>query len=278
MGIRKLIQRIFRPDDDQANVYDLTRHGVTPCDAYYEGFSEGIFSIPVSRCRGYLLGFLPQAHPFAEALKAGDFSSGGKRYLKTYYEQYRPETMADVLRLNSQSLREYHAMQTVMPWAFSGPEERGRRFIVNPESDKPLAKEAAQHGLDPQSDYGCQYFGPLSEAHLDMEYQRLITVHESICGKGYKPEEGGHLHGEFLVDGDDWVWIAIGGKHRFASLVATREETIPVAAKARWSALIVRRSEVSHWPNVKNGLFTAEEALQVFDNIMAGVSSFQELT
>lgn len=273
MGIRSLARRILKSAEGDSSVYDLTKDEVTPCDAYYDGFSSGVLNVPVNRCRGYLLGFKANAHPFVKALKADDEDPGsGRDLLSSYYHSYQPKTMADALRIDSSKLRSYHSMQTVMPWAFSTPEERGRRFIANPNSNKPLAKEAVQHGLDPLSDYGCQFFGPVSEAHAEMEYQRLFSVYESIRKKGYKPKQGDHLHGEFLVDGDNWVWIAIGGKHRFASLVATGANVIPVAAKARWSALIIRRSEVDHWPNVKNGLFTRTEALQVFDNMISGVS------
>jgi hypothetical protein len=127
-----------------------------------------------------------------------------------------------------------------------------------------------QSGLNADENFGCQFFGPLSSDHGELEFKRLTSVNNNIVKDGYMPSKHGHLHGEFLINGDEWVWIAIGGKHRFSVLSALDLDAIPVAKLSRWATLFVRRSEVNYWPNVRNGIFSIEEALSIFDRIMIG--------
>jgi hypothetical protein len=161
-------------------------------------------------------------------------------------------------------------MATVMPWSYSSPEQRMARFCIEGSHSRLLSTEAQKHGLNPAENYGCQFFGPISTDHGELEFLRLTSVNNKIIKEGYAPSKHGHIHGEFLIDGNDWIWIAIGGKHRFSVLSALDVDTIPVAKLSRWATLFVRRSEVEFWPNVRSGLFTVEEALSIFDRIMKG--------
>jgi len=282
MPIKKLTSWFGRNPKVESKAYQVCSEGhCSPLDAYYDAFSGGQFEIPVSRCRSSLLGFKPDQSPFFNTLKAYERgrTSFQQSPLATYYRQFQPKTMADVLGFKSETLDRFHAMATVMPWSHVHPHQRFERFCVN--SSDPgglfLSKEGAQHGLQPGKDYGCQFFGPVSDAHGELEFQRLISVYERISEDGFQPQQFGYIHGEFLIDGNNWVWIAIGGKHRFAVLSALGFERIPIANRARWSAMFVRRSEVDFWPNVRNGLFSRDEALDVFDRFMVGVDGYGSL-
>lgn len=94
------------------------------------------------------------------------------------------------------------------------------------------------------------------------------SVNNIIIKEGYAPSKLDHIYGEFLIDGNNWIWIAIGGTHRFSVLLALNVDTIPVAKLTRWVTLFVQHSEVEFWPNVGSGLLTVEETLSIFYRIM----------
>lgn len=271
-SLKNILKKLFRKELIAEPAFNLITAGTHPLDIEYSGFEGSVIDIPVNRCRSYLLGYLPQEHPFCKTLKQYNTQphTFENSNLSKYYETFKPKTMADVLKIKSKKLEEYPAMATIMPWSYSNPEQRIARFCIEGRDSKLLSREGYKHGLDPVDNFGCQFFGPISNDHGELEFNRLISVNNDIIKEGYAPSQHGHLHGEFLIDGADWVWIAIGGKHRFSVLSALDFDTIPVARRARWAALFVRRSEVAHWPNVRNGLFSVEEALSVFDRIMKG--------
>lgn len=271
-SLKKILKKLFRREPEEAIAFDLCSSEYHPLDIVYDGFSGEVMNIPLSRCRSYILGYLPEEHPFCVTLKQYNQKKHAFTHskLNRYYAEFQPKTMADVLKLESPILKNYPAMATVMPWSYATPEQRMKRFCIEGSQSRLLAKEAVQHGLNSAENYGCQFFGPISADHGELEFKRLTSVNNNIVNDGYAPSKHGHLHGEFLIDGDNWVWVAIGGKHRFSVLSALEFEKIPVARLSRWAALFIRRNEVAYWPNVRNGLFTEEEALSVFDRIMKG--------
>jgi hypothetical protein len=278
--LKTILKKLFGKKVECAPSFDLITEGSHPLNIEYSGFNGDVIDIPLKRCRSYLLGYLPNEHPFCTTLKQYNIKKHAYRssLLSNYYDEFQPETMADVLKIKSTKLQQYPAMATVMPWSYSTPEQRIKRFCVEGSMSRLLAKEALQSGLNADENFGCQFFGPLSSDHGELEFKRLTSVNNNIIKDGYMPSKHGHLHGEFLIDGDEWVWIAIGGKHRFSVLSALDLDTIPVAKLSRWATLFVRRSEVNCWPNVRNGIFSIEEALSIFDRIMIGtkVSDYLE--
>ena len=279
-SLKTILKNLFGKKEKEIPAFDLVSAGTHPLDVEYSGFSGKVLNIPLSKCRSYLLGYLPEEHPFCATLKQYNLQkhSYHDSLLAKYYNNFQPKTMSDVLKIDSLVLSKYPAMATVMPWSYATPEQRMKRFCVEGSQSRLLAKEACQHGLSPTDNFGCQFFGPVSDDHSKLEFQRLTAVNDKIVKDGYLPAEHGHIHGEFLIDGNEWVWVAIGGKHRFSVLSALDYSTIPVAKLSRWANLYVRRAEVNYWPNVRNGLFSIEEALSIFDRIMMGesVSSYLE--
>lgn len=278
LSLKKILKKIFSKKKIHTACYDLVGATSHPLDIEYSGFNGGVINVPLSKCRSYILGYLPHEHPFCQTLEQYNRQQHAYQgsILSKYYDDFQPHTIADVLKISSKKLAQYPAMATVMPWSYSSPEERMERFCVVGNDSRLLSKEAFKHGLSVANNFGCQFFGPISKEHGELEFERLTAVNNKIVKEGYLPGEHGHLHGEFLIDGDNWVWIAIGGKHRFSVLSALNFEVIPVSRTSRWANLYIRRREVEHWPNVRNGLFTVAEALSVFDRIMSGekISSY----
>jgi len=160
-------------------------------------------------------------------------------------------------------------MAAVMPWWSMNPERRLQQVAIETDGGF-IGKEAIKLGASVADDFGWQYFGPVSPAVGQMEFDRQRAVFHSINRNGYKPTSYLHVHGEFLVHGGDWVWVNLGGKHRLNALVAMGSQEVIVSAKRKYGPEFVRREEAELWPNVQNGWFTREEALRLFDRIMQG--------
>lgn len=265
------IKNLFSLDKYVTSTYDLSGQN-TPLDLIYSNFQGKAALVPIERCRSHMLGFTPNGNPFVESLKI--YSRSKREYtgsvLEYYYNNYCPSSMRSVLLSDDDSLNKYHSMATVLPWGIATPEQKLPKVCVDPEATKLFSSEAKKLGLSEKDNYGWQFFGPISEGLGQLEYQRLISVFNSIKNSGYLPEQHGFIHGQFLVSDDDWVWVNIGGKHRFASLAALDFKTIPVALNSRSSALFIRRIDVEYWPNVRNGLFSKADALNIFDRLMSG--------
>lgn len=267
------IKNLLSRDKYVTAIYDLSEKN-TPLDLIYSNFSGKAALVPIDRCRSHMLGFTAQGNPFVKTLKAHSKSKGiySGSILENYYNKFSPDTMKSVLKSNNSSLDKYHPMATVMPWGTSTPEQKLPRICVNPDASNLFSMEAKKLGLSEKNNYGWQFFGPVSEDLGQLEYKRLISVFNSIKDNGYLPEQHGFIHGQFLVSDNNWTWVNIGGKHRFASLAALDYKNIPVALTSRSSALFIRRDDVEYWPNVKNGLFSKEDAINIFDQIMIGNS------
>lgn len=76
-----------------------------------------------------------------------------------------------------------------------------------------------------------------------------------------------------LVDNDRWVWLMAGeGNHRACIQAARGAFSLECAVTK-----IIDREAVKRWPNVRNGLYSRTEALQVFDNAFSGNASIRGL-
>lgn len=265
------IKNLFSRKKYATSIYDLSNEN-TPLDLIYSNFQGKAALVPLERCRSHMLGFTVKENPFIETLKTYSKSKGGYAgsLLEDYYNNFCPNSMRIVLNSDDSSLNKYHPMATVMPWGIATPEQKLPKVCVDPNATKLFSSEAKKLGLSEKDNYGWQFFGPVSKDLGLLEYQRLTSVFNSIKDSGYLPEQHGFIHGQFLVSDNNWVWINIGGKHRFASLAALNFTNIPVALNSRSSALFIRRIDVDYWPNVKNGLFSRTDALNIFDRLMSG--------
>lgn len=267
------IKNLFSRDKYATAIYDLSNQN-TPLDLVYSNFQGGLALVPAERCRSHILGFTIEGNPFVQMLKEYAESKSGYygSTLERYYNEYCPTSMQSVLNSVNPALSKYHPMATVLPWSTSTPEDKLPITCVDVSATNLLSKEAYKLGLSEQDSFGWQFFGPVSDSVGLQEYQRLVTVYNSIQSNGYQPERHGHMSGHFLISDNDWAWVNFGGKHRFASLAALEFKSIPVALKSKLSGLFIRRVDVDCWPNVKNGLFTRDDALDIFDRALKGNS------
>ena len=265
------IKNILARQKYLTTVYDLS-HGKHPLDLVYEDFKGAAALVPMEKCRSNMIGYTASNHPFVKTLEEysennTDFSNS---ILDSYYKHCCPDSMRTVLNSDNVNLEKYHPMATVMPWSTSTPEEKFLSACIDTKAHNILSREAFKLGLSTKDSFGWQYFGPVSKNVGELEFNRLVSVYNAIKKNGFHPNQHGYIHGQFLVSDQDWVWINIGGKHRFSTLAALNFKAIPVALKSRSSALFIHRADVEYWPNVKNGLFKKQDALNIFDRIQAG--------
>ena len=205
-------------------------------------------------------------HPWYLAARemARERDDRGRLILQKYYELVRPATLIDWHDIPAEdgsglASLPRHAW-SVMPWVARGIDES----LLKVESAH--IAENRLYGLDAGIEAGAKAFGPMADNKLSVEMQRLSTLTRSIIASGFKPRaDDNDLGGRFLVANDRWRWLPTAGMHRIpvAAALGVREFTVRVVS-------VIRREEVSIWPNVRSGLFSERAALALFDRLLDG--------
>lgn len=238
--------------------------------------SPFVLDVPLKDCLGLGPTALPcdptGGHPFIDtlvALRAGRIAGYAGSPLEAYYTRWQPATAGAVLGLPH-----------VLPWA----------------SLPPLACALPWDSLDPathlrfwtdicQRDYrmngfaltiqaGWKGWGPLTAAAGEAEFLRLQRALVSIGSRGYRRHgaHDGDITAQALCDARGRLRFLLGpGQHRIAALAALGADHVPV----RIDPHFIRREDAPHWPNVRRGHYSPDQALQVFDRIFAGRPPWQ---
>jgi hypothetical protein len=199
-------------------------------------------------------------HPYV--LSIADFlASRSESYagsaLEYFYELWRPANAAELLGLTERRgpLSEMSPEIRVWPWDDSDVEtlERNHRDYLESLKGRPYP--------------GRQFHGPKSAAEGSSHYERVIHVAKMIRRWGYWRTNGktGDIDGLIMSRGRDWAFFVLGGQHRSPALAALGHRRARV--RVFNPGVPVDRDQISTWPNVRNGLFTAGEATQLFDRI-----------
>ena len=123
------------------------------------------------------------------------------------------------------------------------------------------------------SSHGCSWCGPVSNEKIMVEAARYVSLYNDIKLNGYKRHNGsdGEICVIALIDERGrWCFVLQSGAHRFAALCALGARVIPYKVTG-----IFYRKFVEQWPNVSNGLYSAEAAIRFFDRYMAGTPPFK---
>lgn len=253
-----------------------------PVEALYRsGGRPVLVDIPLDRLRG--LGNLAfpcvrgAGHPLIETAAAylrGDCSGYAGSPLERFSRAWAPPSAAAAMGLlgldasHELSRIPAYASVSISPWGSVEPSEAASRRAM-------LSRlENRHHGANLTVDEGSLISGSLSIAKGKLEYDRVIRIVDSIGEGDYlrSDEPDGDIKGLILLRGNGWAVHVIQGQHRAAALAALGRTRAPVRLCDTWWQKInaVRRAEVDSWPNVGNGLFTREQALEIFDRIFEG--------
>lgn len=177
-------------------------------------------------------------HHFVAAL------SRGPSVLERFYSDFVPKNLAQMYRLREAGLEG----EALDPWEI--PWLKRRREPPAPEAG--LGRE-----------HGVSFYGPCTPEKIDSEMHRLTSLVDSINAVGYRPDEHGHIKGQFLRRGNDFRFFVRGGKHRTAALVHLGHKRIPVAIREGWPRVVAQGSETD-WPLVRSGEVDAALAAAIF--------------
>jgi hypothetical protein len=184
-----------------------------------------------------------------------------------FYEAFAPRSAGEYYGVESTSswLTKFKPYEIPLPWIdvdFSTYGEKHRRNA---------RREALDHGVQLDIDAGWAACGPLSTQKLNFEFNRLKTVFDSILKNGYHRHDGedGDIRCWLLVDEFEGrqVFLVRQGGHRVCAVGALGINTVPIRVTA---ADVILRSDVQGWAGVRQGYFTRDEALIVFDKILNG--------
>jgi hypothetical protein len=180
-----------------------------------------------------------ERHPFVRAI------NDGRAGLAAFYADFQPQNIAQMYRLPRAGVGAELAPWE-LPWLL-----RSRRPS---RGEKGLGRE-----------HGTSYYGPCTDAKIDLEARRLEGIVESIRTRGYlQPPPRAHIAGHFMQSGDQVRFFVRGGKHRAAALTALGFRHVPVRMRDSWPR-VISRDQANHWPLVSGGEMSASLAFDIFD-------------
>ena len=200
-------------------------------------------------------------HPFVAVLNERA-AQPGHRYegsiLERYYQRWQPANGLECLLgplPGPRALENFPAQLMHVPWMEPSPQERlaFTRQVIEIENSC-FTKEAM--GVE----HGYSLHGPVSGVKGALEYRRLVELLESIQRHGYDRSRG-DITAQVLKRGDEYRFRILHGQHRAAVLAHLGYASIIVVPQ-----LLVHREEAPHWPQVRRGVWSTEEALAYFDH------------
>lgn len=249
-GLGYELRRLQQPLKDYRN-----KKEICPRTLLFEGQDQFLYDVDVSRLKKSRL-----IKAWVSALSA--YPKAGRSQVRivldNYFQRVQPRTVAEILALSPRlewHLR--HPMEYVMPWVKATPDK------ARASREKMMKEECREHGFPEytKSD-GWKGFGPVSDAVLDVETDRLIKVYDSISKNGFQDDHG-YTQAQLFIAGKDFHVQPYGGWHRVAAMIALGYKAIPMKLGA--ASMHIRRDDFAYWPGVRAGLFSESEALTIFD-------------
>jgi hypothetical protein len=236
---------------------------------FNQGGKSSAFLCPIEKCTHYIgLGFSQSHwHPFVETIneyKANPSLTYGTSILKKYYDNWTPTTAAEAIAgfhccpAVFANLLPHHLF--LSPWAALNQSD------VDIDVRWWNLKDNTEHGRSDlhYPEHGWAFFGPTHHDKGELEFKRLIKLYKSLSENGYDHSKG-CVGVSVLKRGDEYMYlVGGGGYHRIAVMAALEFETVP--AKFHRNS-IIDVEDVSIWPNVRNGIWTEQQARNYVDHL-----------
>ncbi len=250
-----------------------------PISAAHKALGRSFFlRVPIEKCVHFNLMAFPchkdSPSPFIRTLR--DYADGrcaqyNGSLLESYYMRCQPKSAADMLGfevMRHEELKRLPPSAAPLFWRPESPEERAQ---VRPGQ---LQVENREHGHRINSDEGDQFYGPVSQRKGELEFQRLISIFQSIRDKGHIIDYSGLDTLKvmcLLREGEYRFMVVQSGQHRIAALSALDyKEIIVHLVPSEGIGGFLRREEAEHWPLVRDSILTQEEAEKSFDQVFDG--------
>jgi hypothetical protein len=202
-------------------------------------------SVPIELLRmqgGFAYG---ASHPFVQALLIGPNG------LRTFYSACQPTTLSEYYGIQAEGRSGWDLSPWELPWY-------GRSKRIPPPGERGLS--AAE---------GVSFYGPVTEAKLALEMDRLVGLAAKVRSQGYNPDAFGDIEGYVVADDEHAAFFVRGGKHRAAVLAALGHDTVQVAFRPSFPRL-VHASDAAHWPLVRSGQMEISLAREVLAAYISG--------
>lgn len=242
---------------------------------YRAGGRPLVIGVPLDDCRFQCTAFsgvLERSNPFVETLLAyqrGDCAAYEKSPLHRYYDLWQPMNAAEVVGLNGQdahpALRAAPPIGAVMPWESWQPD------VIASVRAGLIEEDNRNQGIRLPHTHGWHLCGPVSIEKGRVEFMRFTRIYDSIRRHGYRRrawDPDGEIGGIILSRGGVSRFLVRPGVHRFTALASLSIDYIPM----RLHPIVVRRDDNFSWPNVRKGLFSPQQATDIFDRIFEGRS------
>ncbi len=229
-----------------------------PRALYCRGVESFLVTVPLTKIKDSRL-----IRAWSTALK--QYPDGGRvavrHELERYFDDVQPPDVAGVLKLPpNRSWHRGHPLSWVMPWQTKKPEAARKARIAT------MTAECRRFGFSDYSEAdGWKGFGPVSNALLNVETERLIQLYNSLEKNGFQSSHG-FTTGRLYLAGRQYLVSPDAGWHRIAAMIALGHNALPLRFVQSASS-VVRREDVAFWPGVQCELFSEDEALAIFDQL-----------
>lgn len=181
------------------------------------------------------------------------------------YSEYKKEKLlkiSDFLGFQNNSiLKKYPLWSLVMPWEHESLQDRYDSYFgsfLRNRSGHELAVENINFNVNCEEIF-------YSTDTAKSQVQQTWGIWKSIKKNGYI-ETRNSPRINILVNSNQWRWVMSGsGNHRAYIASALKYKNLLAQIKQ-----VIRRHDVEKWSNVKNGTYSPEEALTIFDSVFSG--------
>jgi hypothetical protein len=215
----------------------------------------------------------PLVNTVTDYIENGHISYSGSK-LEDFYNTCTPQNVAALYNLEGKlhdDLVQLSATSFVSPWENANMESK-KEF-----RERHIKIVSKSRGKELSLDHGWGTIGPISKERGMLEVKTLVELTKSINDKGYIRGNGSaeDIQATTLVDGSDYKYVVLNGSHRISVLSALDYKFAPVRVLPTCIPAFIYRREVDYWPNVKNELYTRDQALKIFDSIFKGDGSYK---
>ena len=261
--------------DRTTSTVDFRGLPVEPAEAVQRGNGFSVLvDVPLEYCRSFgpvAFGCTrDSSNPYVQtAIQLMDrrVSSYNGSLLELYYSVFQPINIAEVAGLDAsvdQPVLNASPLWFEFPWrGTTGPAMEAKRIAI-------AQREARQCGFEVSGSRDWCFIGPVTAEKGHLEYARLGKLVSSIGTDGYSVEKQAdtpnHIQGQLMKSTDKFAVMILSGHHRVAVMSALGYSSVPIRVQAK----VTRREQASTWRGVKNGSFTLEQSLAMFDRVVDG--------
>jgi len=206
-------------------------------------------------------------NPYLQTVKeylSGTVKSYKDSTLYRFYNSFTPEFAGTYLSPSLPSLgplSKISAHSYILPWSTLTPEERLKsRQKQNREEEKEFSSLFGKK----KNISGINKMGPVSLDKGQLEFNRLISLADSIKKQGYKRSLVMDIEAVALQYKDRILYVISSGFHRSAVLAALGHQSIPLLFKPR---LIITMDLILQGPAVRNAYWTKDD-VEIYINYL----------